>query len=176
VVSNDGWEHAHTDLCTIHDYGDEHTLHRRFADRDSAVGSRPLQHPIYIDGHAHRGEPIVISEFGGIALDALGTWGFHTVPNGEALADCYERFVAAVVDSPAVAGFCWTQLCDIEQEANGLLDARRRPKADIEALRHATLQPARGEPRARIPLPDDVRPHAQNPSSRRPGDSQDQGV
>ena len=34
-----------------------------------------------------------------------------------------------------VAGFCWTQLTDVEQEQNGLLTADRRPKADPTAIR-----------------------------------------
>ncbi len=122
------------------------------------MGSRPLHHPIYVDGHAHRGEPILVSEFGGVAIDESGTWGFHTVPDGAALLERYREFVAAVVSSPVVAGFCWTQLTDIEQEANGLLDAHRRPKADLDALRQATQQPARREIRTSIPLPEDVKP------------------
>jgi hypothetical protein len=143
VVSNDGWEHARTDLCTIHDYGDDAALRERLAHRDRAVGSRPLHHPIYVDGYAHRGEPIIVSEFGGVALAESGTWCFHSVMDGEALGERYRRFVGAVVDNPDVAGFCWTQLYDIEQEANGLTDPQRRPKADVDMIRQATLQPAR---------------------------------
>jgi beta-galactosidase/beta-glucuronidase len=158
VVSNDGWEHALTDLCTIHDYSDPDTVRNRFADREAAVDSRPLHHPIYIDGHSHQGEPIIVSEFGGVAIDEHGTWGFHTVPNGAVLAKRYREFISAVVSSPVVAGFCWTQLTDIEQEANGLLDADRQPKADVEALREATQQPAAREIRTSIPLPEDVTP------------------
>jgi hypothetical protein len=36
---------------------------------------------------------------------------------------------------PHVVGFCYTQLTDVEQERNGLLDAERRPKFPIEVLR-----------------------------------------
>lgn len=153
VISNDGWEHAVTDLCTIHDYGNEEDLRARLIDRSHAVESRPLHHPIYVEGHGHRGEPIIVSEFGGISLAGPGTWGFHTVGDGQALVECYQRFVAAVVDSPVTAGFCWTQLTDIEQEANGLLDAYRRPKADVDAIRRATLQRAVAETRTRSPQP-----------------------
>ncbi len=158
VVSNDGWEHALTDVCTIHDYGDPDAVGERLADRATTVASRPLHHPIYLDGFVDDGQPIVVSEFGGVAFDAEDTWGFHTVPGPEALADSYRAFVSAVVSSPDVAGFCWTQLTDVEQEANGLLTADRRPKADVRALREATLQPARREHRTTIPMPDDVRP------------------
>lgn len=158
VVSNDGWEHAVTDLCTIHDYGDDASLRERFADRIRAVGSRPLHHEIYIDGHAHRGEPIIVSEFGGIALDDAGTWGFHTVEGGGALLDRYWRFVAAVVDSPVTAGFCWTQFADIEQEANGLVDEHRRAKADVDKICEATQQPTWRATRSSSPPREDERP------------------
>lgn len=156
VVSNDGWEHAVTDLCTIHDYSDPDTIRTRFEDREVAVASRPLHHPVYVDGHEHHGEPIIVSEFGGVALDERGTWGFHTVTDSAALVKSYREFVAAVVSSPVVAGFCWTQLTDIEQEANGLLDAHRRPKADVDLVREATQQPACLESRASIPLAEDM--------------------
>ena len=33
------------------------------------------------------------------------------------------------------AGFCYTQLTDTLQEANGLLDERRPPKLPVELLR-----------------------------------------
>ncbi len=158
VVSNDGWEHALTDLCTIHDYSDPDTIRARFADRGAAVGSRPLHHPIYVEGHGYAGEPIIVSEFGGVAVDERGTWGFHTVPDGAGVLESYREFVSAVVSSPVVAGFCWTQLTDIEQEANGLLDAHRRPKAGVEEIREATQQPAQREIRTSIPLPEDMEP------------------
>lgn len=87
-------------------------------------------------------------------MDTPGTWGFHAVPDGVALVDHYRRFIAAVVDSSAVVGFCWTQFTDIEQEANGLVDATRRPKAEVAKIREATLQPASREPRTRLPVPE----------------------
>ena len=43
-----------------------------------------------------------------------------------------------MLDSPALAGFCYTQLTDTEQERNGLLTAGRRPKAPVERIRAVT--------------------------------------
>jgi hypothetical protein len=37
--------------------------------------------------------------------------------------------------SPVLAGFCYTQLTDTLQEANGLLTADRKPKLPVERLR-----------------------------------------
>ena len=36
---------------------------------------------------------------------------------------------------PAIAGICYTQLTDVEQEINGLLTYDRKPKFDVKALR-----------------------------------------
>jgi beta-galactosidase/beta-glucuronidase len=41
VVSNDGWEHALTDLCTIHDYGGAEDLSRRYATLESSISAEP---------------------------------------------------------------------------------------------------------------------------------------
>jgi beta-galactosidase/beta-glucuronidase len=142
VVSNDGWEHVTTDLCTIHDYGDADGLRTRFADRDSAIEARPLHRSIYVRGAGHRGEPLIVSELGGIRMtpdaDDVDTWGFHTVPDADALLDRYGGFLEAATASDAVVGFCWTQLTDVEQEANGLLRADRTPKIDPAAVRQVT--------------------------------------
>lgn len=143
VVSNDGWEHAETDLCTIHHYGDEARLRETFVDRRTAVHSRPLHREVFVPGCEYDGEPIIVSEFGGIALqgapnesdESVPTWGFHTVPDGATLLERYRGFVEAATDSGVVVGFCWTQLTDIQQEANGLLTKDRRPKVAVAAIR-----------------------------------------
>jgi hypothetical protein len=37
----------------------------------------------------------------------------------------YRELIDAILDSPAIAGFCYTELTDTEQETNGLLIANR---------------------------------------------------
>ena len=49
----------------------------------------------------------------------------------------FSELVGARLDSPVVAGFCWTQLTDTMQETNGLLNADRTPKVPIERIRAA---------------------------------------
>lgn len=39
-------------------------------------------------------------------------------------------------------GFCYTQLCDVEQEMNGLHTCRREPKFDPAAIRAINTRPA----------------------------------
>jgi hypothetical protein len=137
VVSNDGWEHAVTDLCTIHDYGAADALKRHHATPQSSVSSEPAKRPIYAPGFRYRGEPILITEFGGIAFESNGEgWGYSTVGSAEKFLERYCALVAALLESEAVAGFCYTQLTDIEQEINGLQTflLARGDKEDVDAL------------------------------------------
>ena len=139
VVSNDGWEHALTDLCTIHDYRDADTLGRIYASAQSAI-AQPERRPVYAPGYGYRGEPLLVTEFGGIAFSNLDpqTWGYRVVSDAEELLERYGALVSALLQSEAVQGFCYTQLTDVEQEANGLLTYHRRPKADLARLREIT--------------------------------------
>src|SRR5437870_2069124 len=128
VVSNDGWEHALTDLCTLHDYGAVADLRRGYRTLASALDpGRPL-HPPYLSGYAYRGEPLLVSEFGGIALQGSAGWGYGKAATIDALVDGYREMVGALMGEGPVEGFCYTQLTDIEQERNGLLTFERRTK------------------------------------------------
>jgi beta-galactosidase/beta-glucuronidase len=138
IVSNDGWEHALTDLCTIHDYGGAEDLSRRYATPESSVSARPAKRPIYAPGHGYRGEPILISEFGGIAFSSEGGWGYSTVSGVEEFLERYEALITALLQHETVQGFCYTQLADVEQEVNGLLTCDRKPKAEPARIRRIT--------------------------------------
>jgi beta-galactosidase/beta-glucuronidase len=136
VVSNDGWEHAITDLCTIHDYRDAEALAKCYATAESAVAAEPANKPIYVAGYAHRSEPILITEFGGIAFsgDEEG-WGYSTVADADEFLERYGSLVDALLRSGSIQGFCYTQLTDVEQEINGLLTYDRKPKVDLARIR-----------------------------------------
>ena len=142
VVSNDGWEHAITDLCTIHDYRDAEALAKSYATHESAVAAEPADRPVYVPGYAYRGEPILITEFGGIAYsgDEEG-WGYSTVAGGDEFLERYEALIAALLRCQPVQGFCYTQLTDVEQEVNGLLAYDRKPKANLDRIREITTRP-----------------------------------
>jgi beta-galactosidase/beta-glucuronidase len=141
VVSNDGWEHARTDLCTIHDYGSPEDLSYRYATPESSVAARPAKRSIYAPSHGYRGEPILISEFGGIAFSGdEGGWGYSTVADAEELIERYDALISALLESETVCGFCYTQLTDVEQEVNGLLTYDRKPKADPARIRKITTK------------------------------------
>jgi beta-galactosidase/beta-glucuronidase len=144
VVSNDGWEHARTDLCTIHDYGDPDDLSRRYATPQTSIAARPHNRPVYVPGHAYRGEPILISEFGGLAFSGGEEgWGYATVADAEEFLQSYEALISALLQSETVRGFCYTQLTDVEQEVNGLLTYDREPKVAPARIREITARERR---------------------------------
>lgn len=144
VVGNDGWESVVTDIIAIHDYEaiPERLAHRYHGDallphilRKERPGGRAL----VVGDHPHHPRPLVLSEFGGIALREPGVWGYSVVSTPDELARRYEDLMRAVHSIGMLAGFCYTQLADTYQEANGLLHADRTPKFPIEQIRAATM-------------------------------------
>ena len=149
VIGNDGWEASATDILGIHDYDcDPERLQARYAISDSARTTlfdqrRPGGRILTLDGFPHRGQPIVLTEFGGIAFDKdssdeSATWGYARVANESAFLDIYRRLMTVVNTAQMFSGFCYTQFADTFQEANGLLTADRTPKAALELLSAAT--------------------------------------
>ena len=55
-------------------------------------------------------------------------YGSFTTP--EQLLQKYRDLMEGIASLRFVAGFCYTQLADIEQETNGLLTYSREPKID----------------------------------------------
>ncbi|PTX64437.1 glycosyl hydrolase family 2 [Melghirimyces profundicolus] len=138
VISNDGWEHTRSDLFTIHDYeARKDVLKERYADQDRILSSMPGNRLLYVPGYPYRGEPILVTEFGGIAYkksDWEG-WGYSGACDDEDFVNRYRDVVSAMLESPMIQGFCYTQLTDVEQEINGLLTYDRKPKVDPERIR-----------------------------------------
>jgi beta-galactosidase/beta-glucuronidase len=141
VVSNDGWEHALTDLCTLHDYAVANVLSTRYRSLESALHPKARPKPPYLPGFSYRGEPVIVSEFGGVALAGSTGFGWSDAADSGALLDTYRSMVEALMEPGPVEGFCYTQLTDIEHEQNGLLTFDRRPKVAPELLRKATETP-----------------------------------
>jgi beta-galactosidase/beta-glucuronidase len=143
VVGNDGWEHVVTDLITLHDYSrDPATLAERYGS-DTASRYTALQVIEHgrvgmLDPEEERGQPVILSEFGGIRYHPASVgWGYQQVENPADLLRIYAEMIRAL-PLRGVAGFCYTQLTDTFQEQNGLLFADRQPKAELSALSQAT--------------------------------------
>ncbi|HZU34898.1 MAG TPA: glycoside hydrolase family 2 TIM barrel-domain containing protein, partial [Gemmataceae bacterium] len=131
VIGNDGWEAVATDIIGIHDYeSDPRRLLARYRVDEQLPRLLERERPggrLLLLGDQHDGQPIMLTEFGGITLsdDPAGTWGYSRADTSAGLADCYARLLDVVHALPLLAGFCYTQFADTYQEANGLLYADR---------------------------------------------------
>ena len=73
--------------------------------------------------------------------DEETTWGYTTADGPEDFEARLRRAFGALQASPHLAGFCYTQLADTMQEANGLADAHRRPKISAKVIREIVRTP-----------------------------------
>ena len=148
VIGNDGWESVATDLIGIHDYdADVERIGRRY--RTQQMRPRLFNHErpggriLALEaGLKEQDHPILLSEFGGIALSQPGTWGYSRCETPEELERRYSALLQVVHGLELLSGFCYTQFADTYQEANGLLYADRTPKFAPEQICRAT----RGSP------------------------------
>ncbi|GAA2719584.1 glycoside hydrolase family 2 protein [Cellulomonas aerilata] len=160
AVGNDGWEHTDGDIWGVHDYGGSSTgLRERYGDAASMEHSlrqgRPYRRRVVLGDLTRAGRPVVITEFGGLSFTpATGErWaGYATVGSAEELVERFGDLVGALLDSTEVAGFCYTQLTDTEQERNGLLTEDRRHKVDPARIRAVLNRPSRTVPAEEIDL------------------------
>jgi len=149
-IGNDGWESTATDILGIHDYDDQPerlltkycTVNRNMTEILSRYW--PGGRPITVDGYTHAGQPIMLTEFGGIAFvdtahaQKYQTWGYSVCKSAEDLRQRYDDLLAAIHRIELFAGFCYTQFTDTFQEANGLFRADRTPKFPLTAMARAT--------------------------------------
>jgi beta-galactosidase/beta-glucuronidase len=155
VVSNDGWEHLDSDIWSIHDYEPSGTvLGARYADAASVArlfsGIGPAGRRLRLSDEADRGQPVMLTEFGGIKFAPsthLGDeWGYSSAVSADDFSGRLGSLLGAVHASEVLAGYCYTQLADTGQETNGLLTAWREPKLPIEQIRRIMLGRGRHEP------------------------------
>ncbi len=140
VISNDGWEHTDSDLLTIHDYQwSREVLEPRYAGGVDALLRTATAGPkVLVVGDRQRTDvPVLLTEIGGVRFvpdSDAATWGYSTATSADDYADRIAAILEPIQASPHVAGFCWTQLTDTLQEANGLCTADRRPKLPAEQI------------------------------------------
>lgn len=143
VIGNDGWESVATDIVGIHDYDARpERVATRYEDHEDLPQllerERPGGRLLMLTEHAADLHPVVLSEFGGIAMAREGTWGYSICRTPEELRLRYARLLQVVASRELLAGFCYTQFADTYQEANGLLYADRTPKFPLADMARAT--------------------------------------
>lgn len=145
VVGNDGWEHTKTDILTIHDYNQKaEQIREAYELKDSFVDGAPAKTSnkyTYAQGYEYEGQPILLSEFGGVAytenvLTDEKDWGYGDRPDSKGKAwERISELIMAVMKNEHFCGFCYTQLSDVQQEVNGLLTHEHEYKFDPDQVK-----------------------------------------
>lgn len=142
VISNDGWENGSTDICSFHSYmhGSKEDLKQQEKFRISLKSLEKMkdivEKPLFIPGTQYEGQPVMLTEFGGISVsEEEKGWGYTNAGREEFLKEL-PRIMKAVYDSELLGGFCYTQLSDVEQETNGLLTSEHQYKYKPEDIKN----------------------------------------
>jgi beta-galactosidase/beta-glucuronidase len=134
ALDTSGYQHFETDVWDTHDY--EQDVEQFAARYEPLARGAWTEFETGRRGKSYDGtRPFFHSEFGGIAWQEGDVpeeaWGYGQGPTtSEEFLQRFRGLVETLLHNPGVAGFCYTQLTDVEQEVNGLLTYDRRPKFD----------------------------------------------
>ena len=135
VIANSGsYPTSRTDANDYHDYLQDPVA---FAETFSELEQGVMKDQIYRKTPKRQAYnpdlPIFMSEYGGIKWVMENTdakaWGYgDSVQSEEEFFERLEGLTDVLLQNPAVFGYCYTQLTDVEQEQNGLLTYERQVK------------------------------------------------
>lgn len=135
VIDTSGFYHTEkTDIFDVHDYEQEVDVFKAKM-QAHAKGKYYIPFP---DRQSYDGKsPYMVSEYGGIKWSKNRTndasWGYGKDPEtSEEFIARYCGLTQAIMSAKNIFGFCYTQLTDVEQEANGLYYYDRSPKFSEE--------------------------------------------
>ena len=131
---------------------------RPFANRRDLA---PDEYP-FADGEfslPFAGQPYFVSEYGGIwwneqeakeaaeaaraGNNAAESWGYgQRITSEEELYERFEGLTRVLLEDPLMFGYCYTQLTDVFQEKNGVVDFERGRKLDLARMRAIQEQAA----------------------------------
>ena len=94
------------------------------------------KHSLFANGYKYEGQPVIMSEYGGIAIYSEEGWGYgKQVKDGKEFVDRFTKLTKAINNIPYISGYCYTQLTDVQQEINGLMDSERNYKIAPNIIR-----------------------------------------
>lgn len=140
VIANDGWEHTVTDIFTVHDYEENGELLRtRYLEFKDEILKNDIYYnrdtSSFANGYAYSGQPMIVSEYGGIAFCEDSGFGYgNKVQTQEDFIKRYDAVTTAIKAIPYICGYCFTQVSDVQHETNGLMDMERNFKVDPDKI------------------------------------------
>lgn len=131
-----GWIHVETDLWTVHSYRATPKEQRAWLLPEK--GGRPVAANVPGAEPPYEGQPFLLDEWGGFKYllpedrENASGWGYNGLDlrDEKAFLDRIGAQARLFARMPQLAGWCYTQLTDVEQEQNGAYTYDRRPKAD----------------------------------------------
>jgi hypothetical protein len=145
-----GYVHVETDIFTVHDYDkNPETFRERYA--SVAPGGKDVFIRFPKISAPYEGQPYSVDEYGGTfwtkeheskapAGTGRNQWGYGKT--AEQVEELIGRLTSILTDHPNIAGYCYTQLTDVEQEVNGVYTYDRKPKFNAERLKKFFGAPA----------------------------------
>ncbi|MBO5725134.1 MAG: beta-glucuronidase [Lentisphaeria bacterium] len=146
VNDTSGYCHVKTDLWTVHLYAQNEEELKKFLDRDPVY----IQYP-ELEKDAWENQPYLVDEYGGVSFIPEGetpyadnSWGYNSeILDQQETEQRIHALTEVLVKHPRVAGYCYTQLTDIEQEQNGIYNYDRKLKLDEKVVRKCfTMKPS----------------------------------
>lgn len=147
VIDSSGNYHTETDIFDVHNYYQDCEV---FAEDFSRTGEGVVVDVVEKMPHkekrqVYKGEPLFVSEFGGISwnVDREDGWGYGNAPKTkEEFLERYRKHTETLLFNKDIFAFCYTQLYDVEQEMNGLMTYHREFKFDPALIREINEQTA----------------------------------
>lgn len=140
VIDTSGYVQVRSDVYDVHNYNQNpEELRKQMEPLTTGEGEVWRNFPDH--EMPYQGQPYYVSEYGGTwwseKKKAGGdSWGYGDRPRTkEEYIERYRALTGVLLDNPGVAGFCYTQLYDVEQEQNGLLTYEREPKVEPSVIK-----------------------------------------
>ena len=144
VSTNDGWENmSDSDILAIHDYA---SLGKELAEKyNEATYNDGYQtfRRVLANDNLYLGQPPIFTEFGGIMFEkdqGDGNWGYNSAAKNDSEFLGRLRELVDGIHNTQFQGYCYTQLTDVQQEMNGLLDSDHNPKIAPEKIREILVK------------------------------------
>ena len=89
-----------------------------------------------LGNYKYNGQPIIFSEYGGIAINSKAGWGYgKQALNNDEFIERLTSLTEIITNIEEITGYCYTQLTDVQQEVNGLMDEKRNCKVEPFVIR-----------------------------------------
>lgn len=130
-----GWYHINPKIFSVHPYcASAEELTKRMHPEQGKIGFEETSDIPY------DGQPLFVDEWGGFRYvpgSNCEGWGYNGIApkSDEDFCNYISEQESVMRNDDAVAGYCYTQLTDVEQEQNGVYFYDRRPKVPVEMLR-----------------------------------------